>query len=439
MENTLEQVNERLEALQAKAQGLMDAIENGGSEADVKSLKEKLEGEVAPALEELQAERADRVREAEMEALRGKVTTLSKAIEELRAPAGFDFGVPSEAGEGERVYGEKSLHSFFSDIRSARRGDHAAQERLLKGKAMTEGTDSAGGYLVAPEISSELITLREQGAVVRSLCSKVNVQSDTVQIASVTGGLTAGWVAELAAKPSADMTFGQISTSVFTAAGLAVVSNQLLADSRPSVDGLAVADLAKRLATVEEVAFINGSGTGQPLGILNTSGVNSVPYTDASPTVPELLDVVVDAITAVQTNYQGNPTHILMHPRTWAWIVKAREASSPSTYLIGAGSTAFGRRASDPLPAGELFGLPVVLTKNIPTNLGAGTNESRVIVGNFSEALILDRQGVTVDESPHVYFTTNQTVFRAEERVGFTAGRYPKAFSVIGGTGLANN
>ena len=46
---------------------------------------------------------------------------------------------------------------------------------------------------------------------------------------------------------------------------------------------------------------------------------------------------------------------------------------------------------------------------------------------------------MTVDESPHVYFTTNQTVFRAEERVGFTAGRYPKAFSVIGGAGLANN
>jgi hypothetical protein len=37
-----------------------------------------------------------------------------------------------------------------------------------------------------------------------------------------------------------------------------------------------------------------------------------------------------------------------------------------------------------------------------------------------------------------VYFTTNQTVFRAEMRVGFTAARTPAAFDVIGGAGLAN-
>jgi HK97 family phage major capsid protein len=73
----------------------------------------------------------------------------------------------------------------------------------------------------------------------------------------------------------------------------------------------------------------------------------------------------------------------------------------------------------------------------MPTNLGTGTNESRVIVGDFREALILDRQGITVDESQHVYFTTNQTVFRSEERVGFTAARTPLAFNVVGGAGLA--
>jgi HK97 family phage major capsid protein len=202
-----------------------------------------------------------------------------------------------------------------------------------------------------------------------------------------------------------------------------------------------ISDLAKRLATLEEVAFLNGSGTDQPKGILQTSGVNSQ-TTETSTTIPVLLDMIVTGITDIQTNYQGNPSHIVMHPRTWARIVKARETTSPSTYLIGAGATAFGRRGSDALPGGELFGLPVVLTKNMPTNLttaGASTgNQSRVIVGNFEEALILDRQGITVDQSPHVLFTQNQTVFRAEERVGFTAARYPKAFSVIGGTCLAD-
>jgi HK97 family phage major capsid protein len=296
------------------------------------------------------------------------------------------------------------------------------------GKAMTEGSissaatySSTGGYLVPPEISSELIVLREQAAVVRSLCSAISVDSSSLQIAAVTGGTTATWVAELGTKQSQDMTFGQVTANVFTAAGLGIISNQLLADARTSIDSLIISDLAKRLATLEEVAFLNGDGSGKPTGILNTSGVNSTTLT--STTVPDLLDAITDAIVNVQTNYQGNPSHILMHPKTWARIVKAKESSSPSTYLIGAGATAFGRRGSDALPGGELFGLPVVLTKNMPTNLGSGTNESRVIVGNFGEGLILDRQGITVDQSPHVYFSTNQTVFRAEERVGFTAAR----------------
>jgi HK97 family phage major capsid protein len=356
----------------------------------------------------------------------------------------FDFGSGVPVADEDATYGEKALaqgkpaHSFFADVLASNKGDQAARERLTKGlngKAMTEGTNSAGGYLVQPEIMSELITLREQSAVLRALCSKVNVTSSSIQIASVTGGATAGWVAELATKPTADLTFGQVTASVFTAAGLGVVSNQLLADASPSVDGLVTADIAKRLATLEEVAFLDGSGSGQPTGLLNTSGVNSTTLT--STTIPDLLDAIVDGITNVQTNYQGAPSHINMHPRTWARIMKARESSAPSTYLIGAGSTAFGRRANDPLPVGELFGLPVIVTKNMPTTKGSGTNESRVIVGNFQEALILDRQGVTVDQSQHVYFTSNQTVFRVEERVGFTAARYPKAFSVIGGAGLA--
>lgn len=445
-----EDIAARLEDLQAKAADLL-ARATSETPVDAKALKDELEAEIKPEIAKL----ADADASArEMKSLKEQVGTLTSAIDALRKPVGFTLGgVPvDEADEAPApVYRRKSLghdeepQSFFADVLAANKGDHSARERMSKawgGKAMTEGSissaatySSTGGYLVPPEISSELIVLREQAAVVRSLCSAISVDSSSLQIAAVTGGTTATWVAELGTKQSQDMTFGQVTANVFTAAGLGIISNQLLADARTSIDSLIISDLAKRLATLEEVAFLNGDGSGKPTGILNTSGVNSTSLT--STTVPDLLDAITDAIVNVQTNYQGNPSHILMHPRTWARIVKARESSSPSTYLIGAGETAFGRRGSDALPGGELFGLPVVLTKNMPTNLGSGTNESRVIVGNFGEGLILDRQGITVDQSPHVYFSTNQTVFRAEERVGFTAARYPKAFSVISGAGLA--
>jgi HK97 family phage major capsid protein len=71
------------------------------------------------------------------------------------------------------------------------------------------------------------------------------------------------------------MTLATITASIFTAAGLATISNQLLADSNPAVDGLVTSDLTKRLVALEETAFLTGSGTGQPLGILNTPGLGT--------------------------------------------------------------------------------------------------------------------------------------------------------------------
>jgi HK97 family phage major capsid protein len=236
----------------------------------------------------------------------------------------------------------------------------------------------------------------------------------------------------MAEKPeSTSLSLSSVSAGVFTAAGLATISNQLLADSNPAIDRLVTNDLSKRLAALEEIAFMSGSGTGQPLGILNTPGVQTqtnsvVDVTDTG----GLLDSILDAISKVQSSWD-EPTAILMHPRTWTRVLKAKDAVG--TYLVGTPSIQQPRTAQK-----SIFGVPVVTSNRVPTNLGAGTNESRIIVGDFNTALVLDRQGITIDESPHVYFTKNATVFRAEMRVGFTAARQPEAFCVIGGTGLAS-
>jgi HK97 family phage major capsid protein len=202
---------------------------------------------------------------------------------------------------------------------------------------------------------------------------------------------------------------------------------------------LATADLAKRLVALEETAFLNGTGVGQPLGILQTPGLGTTPL--ATTAIEDLLIAILTAIGSVEENH-GSPSAILMHPRTWTRILVAQMTGDidPGAFMLGGGDRfdVTQPRTRFRGPAKVLWGYPVVLTNRMPTNLGTGTDESRVIVGDFSEALILDRQGITVDESSHVYFTTNQTVFRAEERVGFTAARTPLAFNVVGGAGLAD-
>jgi HK97 family phage major capsid protein len=446
MEELLKQIEDqfgpKFAELNSKAEDLAERLESASDPEDRKAVTQRIESLEATA-QSLTAEREAALADAERKAMAARIGTLESTIENLRQPGAEFLGGAS--GSDEKSFYEEGK-SFYQDALSAMKGDPAARDRweqALGGKAMTEGTGSAGGYLVPDEVSSELLALRQQDAVLRGLFSRVDVQSDTLRIASVTGGLSAGWVAELAAKPSSDMTFAEISAGVFTAAGLAIVSNQLLADATRSIDTLINSDLAKRLRNLEEVAFINGTGSGQPTGILGTSGVQTETLTSTD--IEDLLDAVVNSITKIHTNFLGAPNAIVMHPRTWARIVKARNATSGQYIYTAPGSAINGRSAQDAVPGygsaqtprGDLFGLPVYTTANVPTNLGTGTDESRIIVGKFDEALILDRQGITLDRSEHVYFTSNQTVFRAEERVGFTAGRYPKAFCVVQGAGLA--
>lgn len=439
-----QEIGTKLEEMEARVASLRQHATDDPSAETVADVKAQLQG-MQPEIEYLRHERETALLKEGMDSLNGKAMQLQEAIEELRKPSDFKFSaggaiLPNtfDAAEGKSVYADPKL-SYYADVSAARKGDTQAQARLSSafhdGKALIEGTDSQGGYLVVPEVSAELLQAREQAAILRQLVSKVQVNSDRLQIGSISGGLTAGWVAELAEKPeSSTLSFGQIEVNVYTGAGLATISNQLLADSRPSVDRLVTSDLAKRLAFLEELAMLNGDGIGKPLGILQTPGTNPVPFTGTAITGNNSLrNALLDAILAMQDNYHGEPSAILMHPRTWTWILKDPDAVNAGLYNLN------GERAFNALPGKTLLGYPVILSSKMPTNLGTGTNESAIIVGNFSEALILDRQGITIDRSEHVKFTSNQTVFRAEFRMGFTAARYPKAFSIVSGSGLANH
>lgn len=427
----LNEIIKQIEALEQKAAKLVEDADKADSTEAVAGFKSILDTEVMPEIEKLRAAREKAEREEDQKALRAQVTTLEEVINDLKKPVG-NFHIGSKAVQ-ENTDEE---FSFFADVKLANKGRAASIERLTavdsEGKAMSEGVAAQGGYLVRPSVERQIVATRESDNVLRALCSKLNVTTNEISLDQLTLATTAGWVAELAQKPeNTSMTLASVSASVFTAAGLATISNQLLADSNPAVDRLVTSDLAKRLVALEEAAFMSGTGTGQPLGILNTPGVQTVLADTAGDPAQDggLLDEILDAIAKVQTEH-GNPTAIVMHPRTWTRIIKSRDAQG--LYVIGGGSIGDG-----PSQTSSLLGYRVVLSNRVPTNLGTGTNESRVIVGDFSEALILDRQGITVDESPHVYFTSNQTVFRAEQRVGFTAARQPKAFCIVGGAGLA--
>lgn len=441
---TLEEIGTELEALNERATNALKTAEEDNSK--VAEVQKLVDEDIQPKIAALEADKEAATQREEFKALQGQFKTLEGVIEDLKKPNG-EFVLPG-SGEGKSLdsddpYADES-HSVYADIRAANKGSQAARERLLtgvdpstvseEGKAMSEGVAAQGGYLVRPQVERQIVEAKELDNVLRGLCSRLNVNTNSIQLDQLGLSTQAGWVAELAQKPETTaLTLASVTASVFTAAGLATISNQLLADSNPAVDGLVTADLAKRLVALEETAFLTGTGSGQPLGVLNTPGIGATALT--STTVEDLLAAILTSVAKVESAH-GAPNAILLHPRTWTRILASKDAQG--AYHISPASGPQDPRTNLRGPSKTLWGYPVVTSNRVPTNLGAGTNESRVIVGDFREALILDRQGLTVDESTHVYFTTNATVFRAEERVGFTAARTPGAFDVIGGVGLIN-
>ncbi|PZR65802.1 MAG: phage major capsid protein [Candidatus Dormiibacter spiritus] len=276
-----------------------------------------------------------------------------------------------------------------------------------------------------------------------------NRETNQVLIPKGSGAASVGIVSENTAKPSADQTYTQVTVNIFTAAGISKQSKQLAMDSSPTVLDLSTRELGTLLGNLEEQKALNGSGTGEPRGILNVTGIGSQTVTGGAGTQNAVLDALMDAVVFIETNYFAPPSGILMHPRRLAWLLKGKD--SALNYIFNPAAT-FRQPNMAPLvnnnvtsmstgisqPPASLFGIPIATTANMPTNLGAGTNEDRIVVGAFNEAHWFQRQDVTMDvsDSAGTSWEQNQVWIRAEERFGFSAERYPVAFSVLSGTCL---
>ena len=353
-------------------------------------------------------------------------------------------------------------------------GDHVrmtASQRFvdaipdLQRAALNEGTSAQGGYLVVPAYLQDLFAeTRRQGNALRSYgwLNIHPVETNQVFIPKGSGAATVGWVSENTSKPSADQAYTQIAVSIFTAAGISKQSKQLAMDSSPTVLDLSTRELGTLLGNLEEQAIISGTATGQPRGILNVTGLAIAPQTASdtvngavgtSATAQNIIDQILNAVVAIETSYFAPPNGVLMHPRRLGFLLKGKDTAT--NYLFNR-SGSFRAPTFDPAlktvtsmssnidtPPYDLFGLPIGTSANIPTNANYGTSgasdQDVVIVANWTEAHWFQRQDVTLDttDSAGTSWEQNQVWIRAEERAGFSAERYPTAFAVVHGKGLA--
>lgn len=304
-------------------------------------------------------------------------------------------------------------------------------------------TDGTGGYAVPPLwLMQEYIELARAGRATANLVSNQTLPAgtDTISIPKMlTGTATGIQTADNTNVTETDLTDDTISASVRTLAGQQDLAIQLIDQSPINFDEVVFRDLVADYATKVDLQVINGSNaSGQVKGILNASGTNVVTYTDSTPTVAEFYSKVADAIQQVHTGRYMSPTVIVMHPRRWAWLTAASDSQGrPLVVPSGPGINQvaeFSQVASQGV-VGAMQGLPVVTDPNLPTNLGTGTNEDTVLVMKADD-LILWESAIRSRVLPEVGSGTLTVRLQVYGYVAFTAERYGKAVSKIGGTGL---
>lgn len=425
----LEQATKSLTALSAKLTDTASAEEVAAHGEELKALKAQMEA--------LEKERLAAQNLLEIKRLRADVDTLVKTRTErkhLYAAPSLNFGAAPDEPWAVKLW-------------RARRGDQAAraeiQEIQVKAlKALGEGTNSAGGYLVPPQYIQDLVMLRRASAPFLAHIQTIGgIKSNLVYVPQQTGVETVAWTAENATKTSTDEVFGQIAVNIYTLAGIAKISNQLLEDSSPAVDTIVKTSLGRGLGIEVDRAVINGSGTGQPTGILNTSGVT---VTAASAqTAVSIFDDIFAAIGRLQAAYYGQPTVIAMAPRTYTKMLTAKDTAGrflAQSTLVGNQILSTDGNPSMIGGANLTFsGIPLVIDANMPIaqTVGGNSNRSSIIVGVGQEAWLLERDGIAMDVSSEAgtSFEQNQTWFRGEMRAGFTAARLTAAWQVVSDVG----
>jgi HK97 family phage major capsid protein len=300
-----------------------------------------------------------------------------------------------------------------------------AESRVIK--ALMAGDATAGGFLVAPEFSTEVIELLRAQSVVRAMNPVVMpMDQGTLSIPKLTGGATAAYTGESQNIASSQQTTGMLDLVWKKLAALVPISNDLLrfSTTNPSADGVVRDDIVNALALREDLAFIRGDGlSGTPKGLRNWCPTANL---DATNTSVNLANVTTDLGNLVlllkNANVRMLRTGWLFSPRTENYLMTVRD---------GNGNFAF----RDEMLLGRLWGFPYKTTTQIPITLnytGSTDDESENYICDFADAVIGESSEILIDASSNAAyyetspaaavvsaFSRDETVIRAIARHDF--------------------
>lgn len=410
----------------AKGADLLVQIKTARADLEVLAQAKSLAEEIGPfAVDDLDAQAQNAVREMGGKSL-GALIVGSDEFKAAIAPFAKSGGVPERA-------------RFQTD-------PIAVKSFIHRKSLFTGASSTSGGAFVIPDQSGIIEMLGRREMRLRDLVSVRTTSSDTVEyvvqtshtnsaaevpeatstaapsgVADTGTGEVEGTTADTGSgavtftndpnggyKPEGSWAFARQTATVKTIAEWVPATKRALADAG-QLEGLINDELRKDIEEREDSQILVGNGVGENLtGILNTSNVQTQSFST------DVFTTVRKAITKARTVGRVIPNAIVMNPADVETIDLAREGSGNSSgAFLGLGPFSIGPRT--------LWGIPIVESEAI--------TEKHALVGDFSKAVLWDRQQatVTMTDSHADFFIRNLVAILAEERVAFGVTR-PTAF-----------
>lgn len=320
-----------------------------------------------------------------------------------------------DIGHEAEFEGRLSMADFLRAIAGMRTTDVAR-------RALTIGTDSAGGFTVPTLLMpGVLAALAPASSLLQAGAAIVPVEQDGAKAynwPAVQTLPTAAWRAEGGALSESDAVFRNVQAVPRSLSFLFKVSRELLADSmglEPALNLAIGAAFAKEL----DRAGLRGSGSApEPRGVLNVSGIQSV-TNGAAGTAQATIKWgnLMSATQAILAADAPAPTSAIMSPRS----------------LIGFGNLV--DTTGQPLRRPDTIAdMRFIATSQIPNNLTVTTSSdcTELYVGDFSVVKFVMRERPSIQLLRELYAATGQIGFACHVRADVVV-TYPSALAVCTG------
>ena len=212
---------------------------------------------------------------------------------------------------------------------------------------------------------ADFIDALRNASSVMPLATNLNGLSGDVKIPKKTAASSAAFISsEGGASGESEMVIGSVTMSPKTLGAFTDVTRQLMIQSSLDVENLIRDDLSKSMAIAIDNAALEGSGSsGNPTGITNTSGINTVSLSSAAaPTFAEM--VSIETAVAVDNALMGDLAYII-HPTNYGTL-KTTAKDSGSGMFVAENNV--------------VNGYPVVVSAQLTAN--------NYVFGNFNDLLI---------------------------------------------------